>query len=312
MARKAQAASVPHHMNEKVWKALGSVASTDETRNVLMRVNVREDRRTMEASDGHCALQVTFDEDLDLAPGLYDWRVNAARVKAGVAPEPLKDDQQFPAIDKVMPEAQPGWKERPDVAMNPQLVAKVCDAASTLLGTLTGNTGIGLVWQVGPEDLDAVLAHVKAPGVRIRAAIMPMRIEGPRKRPKVDTFDADSLRADLESSAEDVRRLQRESDDLRAEAVNARADSERHAEALKGENRRAERLVEELASMRAEVTRLSDELTEARLAAETDEADSVRLRATVDDLRAQVNGLRHLRPKVDPEPVLLTRPIVRA
>ena len=313
MARKTSAATVPHHMNDKLWKALGSVASTDETRSVLMRVHVREDRRTWEVSDGHCALQVTFDADTDLAPGLYDWRATAARVKAAVAPEALKDDQTFPDIDKVMPkERRDEWDVRPDVGLNPQLVSRVCDAASAVLGAVAGEPGAGLRWQFGTEDLDAVLVHGTSHGVKVRAAIMPMRIDGPRMRPKTDAFDADALRTDLQSSAEDVRRLQRQSDDLRAEAAQARADSERHADALHHENKRAERLVEELSSMRAEVTRLSDELTEARIAAETDEADSVRLRATIDELRAEVNGLRHLRPKVDSEPVLLTRPIVRA
>jgi hypothetical protein len=306
-------------MNDKLWKALGSIASTDETRSVLMRVHIREDRRTWEATDGHCALQVTFDADTDLAPGLYDWRASVARVKAGIAPEALKDDSQFPAVDKVMPEAKPGFDMRPDVAMNPQLVSRICDAASSILGAVAGNAGTGLIWQVGPEDLDAILAHVKAPGVALRAAVMPMRIDGPRRPPKPDTFDADSTAAELDRVKQERDKYGSEANRLAsslAVAIEARRAEQMRADSAASELDRMSdyraHLEECLVSTRAELARVTDELTEARTAAETDEADSVRLRATIDELRAEVNGLRHLRPKVDPEPVLLTRPIVRA
>jgi hypothetical protein len=64
--------------------------------------------------------------------------------------------------------------------------------------------------------------------------------------------------------------------------------------------------------LRAEIFRLTADLNEAREAADTDAADATLARATVDDLRAEINTLRHLRLKVDAPPVLLSKPIARA
>ena len=67
-----------------------------------------------------------------------------------------------------------------------------------------------------------------------------------------------------------------------------------------------------VAELRDEVIRLTNELNEAREAADTDAADAMRARETVAELRAEINGLRYLRPKVDAPPVLLSNPIARA
>ncbi len=64
--------------------------------------------------------------------------------------------------------------------------------------------------------------------------------------------------------------------------------------------------------LRDEVIRLTNELNEAREAADTDAADAVRARETADELRAELNTLRHLRPKVEAPPVVLFNPIARA
>lgn len=305
----AKRTEVPLHLNPSFWKALASLASTDETRATLTCVHVKS-ARVFEVTDGHCALQVTLDADLPLTPGLYDPKAAVARVKAGIEPLPHPRDKfdpaRFPDFTPIMRAPVTGYAERCDVGLNPRLVSRVNEAVSDIVQAVTGaRDSCGLMWDIG-EDVEAVILTGKAPGVKIHAAVMPMRIEGPRKRPKPDTFDADALKADL-------ARLQREKDDLRAEAAQFCADSERHAEALKYESKRAERLVEELAQVREEVFRLTNELNEAREAADTDAADAARVRETADELRAELNTLRHLRPKAaDPEPVLLTRPMVRA
>jgi len=67
-----------------------------------------------------------------------------------------------------------------------------------------------------------------------------------------------------------------------------------------------------VSELRDELIRLTNELNEAREAADTDAADAVRARETVAELRAEINALRYLRPKVDAPPVLLSNPIARA
>lgn len=306
---------VPIQLNPTFWKALGSLASTDETRATFTCVHVRSPR-VFEVTDGHCALQVTLDEDTPLAPGLYDPKATAARVKAGVEPVPHPRDKfdaaHFPNFDPILRAPVTGYAERCDVGLNPELVSRVNDAAAGVILAVTGAKGIGLMWSIG-DDLDAVILTGKAPGLRIHAAVMPMRVEGPRRRPEKDTFDADGLKADIAHLTATVKTQQQENDALRAEAARFRDDAERHAEALKHENRRAERFVEELSQVREDVFRLTAELNEAREAADTDAADALRARAAVEELRAELNALRHLRPKnVEPEPVLLTRPTARA
>jgi len=67
-----------------------------------------------------------------------------------------------------------------------------------------------------------------------------------------------------------------------------------------------------VAELRDEVIRLTNELNDARECADTDAADAMRARETVAELRAEINGLRYLRPKGDAPPVVLFNPIVRA
>lgn len=312
----AKRTEIPLHLNPTFWKALASLASTDETRATLTCVHVRS-ARVFEVTDGHCALQVTLGADLPLAPGLYDPKAAVARVKAGIEPVPHPVDKfpadRYPNFDPILRAPTVGYAERCDVGLNPRLVSRVNDAAADVLQAVTGaKDSCGLMWSVG-DDLDAVILTGKVPGARIHAAVMPMRVEGPRKRPEKDTFDADGLKADITHLTTTVKKQQQENDALRADAAQLRADSERHAEALNWENKRAERLVEELSQVREDVFRLTAELNEARDAADTDAADAVRAREAADELRAELNALRHLRPKVvEPEPVLLTRSTVRA
>ena len=69
------------------------------------------------------------------------------------------------------------------------------------------------------------------------------------------------------------------------------------------------RVTEERDELRAEVARLTSDLTDARTAADTDEADLMRAAETIADLRAEVAGLRALRtvPRFTAPP-----PVVRA
>jgi hypothetical protein len=266
---------VPLHMNANLWKALSAIVSTDETRATLTCVHVRS-ARIFEVTDGHCAIQVTLDSDTFLSPGLYDPKATLARVKAGVEPvaHPVEkfNAKDYPNLDPIMREPVIGYTERCDVGLDPRLVSRVNDAAADILSAVTGTKSLGLIWSV-ESDLDAVIIHGKAPGVRIHAAVMPMRVEGPRKRPEKDTFDADALKA--------------------AEKRTAYLDSV-------------------VADLRAEIVRLTADLNDARECADTDAADAVRANQAADELRAEINALRHLRPKGDIMPVLLSNPIVRA
>jgi hypothetical protein len=267
---------VPLHMNAVLWKALSTIVSTDETRMTLTCVHVRS-ARIFEVTDGHCAIQVTLDSDTSLLPGLYDPKATLARVKAGVEPvtHPVEkfNAKDYPNFDLIMREPIIGYTERCDVGLDPRLVSRVNDAAADILSAVTGAKGFGLIWSV-ESDLDAVIIHGKAPDVRIRAVIMPMRVEGPRKRPEKDTFDADSLKA---------------------------------------AEKRAVYLDSVVADLRAEIVRLTADLNDAREAADTDAADALRANQAADELRAEVNALRHLRPKGDVvAPILLSNPIVRA
>lgn len=66
------------------------------------------------------------------------------------------------------------------------------------------------------------------------------------------------------------------------------------------------RVLEERDELRSEVVRLTRELSDARTAADTDEADLARAAATIADLRAEVAGLRAFRivPSFVPPPVV--------
>ena len=276
MPRLKKPESTPIHLNSALWKALGSIVSTDDTRPNITHIHAR-DARTWEATDGHCAVQVTFDADTELAPGLYNPKVTLARIKASVLPESTnpntRDTWEYPNIDQVMPKACEGFTERADASFNPALLSRVCDAVNGILCAVSGAAHAGVTVDLS-DDLSPALVYGKVPGAFVRAAVMPMRVNGPRTRPEKDTFDADALKA--------------------AEKRTAYLDSV-------------------VAELRDEVIRLTNELNEAREAADTDAADAVRAHATVDELRAEVNTLRHLRPKaIEMEPVLLTRPIVRA
>lgn len=294
MPRLKKPESTPVHMNAALWKAIASIVSTDDTRPNMTHIHAR-DARTWEATDGHCAVQVTFDADTELAPGLYNPKLTLARVKASVAPESTnpntRDTWEYPNIDQVMPKKCEGFAERADASFNPALLSRVCDAVDGILRAVSGVLHTGVTVDLS-DDLSPALVYGKVPGAFVRAAIMPMRVNDARKRPEKDTFDIDSLRADLKA--------EREASSLRLERSNA---AERHCVYL-------ESVVSDL---RAEVIRLTAELNEAREAADTDAADAVRARETANELRAELNTLRHLRPKAtDPEPVLLTRPMVRA
>lgn len=276
-------ATVPVHLNAALWKALASIVSTDVTRKTVMHVHVRNDRRTMEATDGHCAIQVMFPADLELAPGLYDPRSTLARVKADVAPEaalPFVHDQwEYPNVDQVMPSRCEGFTERSDIGFNPALVGRVMDAVGDILHAV-GATNPGIMLDTS-DDLSPALVYGDALGVKVRAAIMPMRVGEPRKRPQKDTFEADSA------------------------IVGVKED-------LKAATKRAAYLESVVTDLRAEIVRLTADLNDARECADTDAADAMLARQAADELRAELNTLRHLRPKGDVMPVLLSNPIARA
>jgi hypothetical protein len=276
---------VPIHLNPALWKAFASIVSTDETRKTITHVHVRNDRRTMEATDGNCAVQVTFETDTELARGLYDPRHTLARVKAGVAPEIaapfIHDNWEFPNVDAVMPSKCEGFSERSDVSFNPELVSKVMDACKSILCAVSGALHVGLTWDTS-DDLSPALVYGKVAGVSVRAAIMPMRVHDARKRPQKDTFEVDSA------------------------VVGLKAD-------LQAATKRAAYLDSVVADLRAEIVRLTADLNDARECADTDAADAVRANQAADELRAELNTLRHLRPKGDSvSPVLLSNPIVRS
>jgi hypothetical protein len=266
---------VPLHMNPALWKAFASIVSSDETRKNLMHVHIRADKRTMEATDGHCAVQVTFPADLELAPGLYNPRHTLARIKANVAPENtnpyVTNTWAFPDVDAVMPSKCEGFSERCDVGLDPCLVGRVMDALDDFLQAF-GAKHRGITFDAS-DDVSAVLVYGEAAGVKVRAAIMPMRVHDARKRPEKDTFDADTLKA---------------------------------------AEKRAVYLDSVVADLRAEIVRLTADLNDARECADTDAADAVRANQAADELRAELNTLRHLRPKGDIVPVLLSNPFVRA
>lgn len=318
MARIKKPEFTPVHLNTALWKALGSIVSSDDTRPNITHIHTR-DARTWEATDGHCAVQVTFDADTELAPGLYNPKVTLARVKASVAPESIVQDPDdvwiFPNIDQVMPKATEGFTERADASFNPALLSRVCDAVNDILCAVSGASHVGVTVDLS-DDLSPALVYGKVPGAFVRAAVMPMRVNDARKRPEKDTFDADRLeRAEKERDrfASECGRL---TDNLVA-AVQARQVEQGRADAAGAElGRMADyraHLDSLLNDLRADVIRLTNDLNEAREAADTDAADAVRARETADEMRAELNALRHLRPKAaDPEPVLLTRPIMRA
>jgi cytochrome c556 len=87
----------------------------------------------------------------------------------------------------------------------------------------------------------------------------------------------------------------------RAKAIEAATPDAANAAALA-------RVLEERDELRSEVARLTRELSEARTAADTDEADLVRAAATIADLRAEVAGLRAFRTV----PTFVPPPVVRA
>jgi len=322
MSRIKKPESTPVHMNAALWKALAAIVSTDDTRPNLTHIHAR-DARTWEATDGHCAVQVTFDADTELAPGLYNPKLTLARVKASVAPESTnpntRDTWEFPNVDQVMPEKREGFHERADASFNPALLSRVCDAVDGILRAVSGVMHTGVTVDLS-DDLSPALVYGKVPGAFVRAAIMPMRVGDARKRPKDDRTDSESLKKDLEYVKNERDRFASEAGRLSSTltvAIQAREAEQKRADAASVElDRMADyraHLESVVSDLRAEVIRLTNELNEAREAADTDAADAARARETADELRAELNTLRHLRPKAaDPEPVLLTRPMARA
>jgi hypothetical protein len=106
---------------------------------------------------------------------------------------------------------------------------------------------------------------------------------------------------------EELCAAQRKDLDTAAEASEIRRERWNQAE------RHCVYLESVVAELRDEVIRLTNELNEARECADTDAADALRANQAADELRAEVNALRHLRPKGDiVPPVLLSNPIARA
>jgi cytochrome c556 len=111
----------------------------------------------------------------------------------------------------------------------------------------------------------------------------------------VDTRSVVQALRDEAATAEDAPKPRKP----RAKAIEAATPDTAAASALA-------RVVEERDELRAEVTRLTREISEARTAADTDEADLARAAATIADLRAEVAGLRAFRsvPSFVPPPVV--------
>jgi cytochrome c556 len=111
----------------------------------------------------------------------------------------------------------------------------------------------------------------------------------------VDTRSVVQALREEAATAEDAPKHRK----ARAKAIEAATPDTATAAALA-------RVIEERDELRAEVARLTRELSDARTAANTDEADLARAAATIADLRAEVAGLRAFRtvPSFTPPPVV--------
>ena len=197
-----------------VLRALAGHTSTDKTRPHLQHVCIRqvpvhcprcaEDRGVaipaacphgaapvvrLEATDGHALIRVDVPRvvlDAIGAPptGIYATTASAARLAAGVAPEPLPDDvasvSAWPRTDQVIPHETmaPGAS----CAFSPVLLGGVLDTIAKLAAAFGGRRDDPARIQFGQASVDparitrAVCVDGTDATVSITAVVMPMKL----------------------------------------------------------------------------------------------------------------------------------------
>jgi hypothetical protein len=155
-------------MLDKIFKALAPL--TDKFRYAY--VNVRADG-TIEATNGAAAI-VVRGVTHGLAPGQYDPKASLARIKAGVAPEPVAGADDFPNVDRAIP-AQTDDGSGEVFGLDALLMVKVMDALAAI-GKANGCTALAVyrVQPGGPKGATLLTADFGT--VNVACAVMPCRI----------------------------------------------------------------------------------------------------------------------------------------
>jgi hypothetical protein len=150
-------------------KALAKITSRDSGRENIRHVHVFG-AHTLEATNGHALLRVATSEPLDLAPGLYDPKMTLARLKAGVAPEPVADAPQYPDTETLIASIVAG--ESPAAPQNnwtPGLLATVFSALDDLT-----DGGVATAYHAAHPG-DPMRVEARGDGLQVTAIIMPRR-----------------------------------------------------------------------------------------------------------------------------------------
>jgi hypothetical protein len=182
-----------------VLRALAGHTSTDKTRPHLQHVCIRQIPAAcphgaapvvrLEVTDGHALIRVDVPRvvlDAIGAPptGIYATTASAARLAAGVAPEPLPDDvasvSAWPRTDQVIPHETmaPGAS----CAFSPVLLGGVLDTIAKLAAAFGGRRDDPARIQFGQASVDparitrAVCVDGTDATVSITAVVMPMKL----------------------------------------------------------------------------------------------------------------------------------------
>lgn len=171
----------------RIFKAVADNVSDDRTRGGLTHVFAK-DARVLEATDGHALIRVTLPGDgHGLAPGYYEPKQATALLKAGVVPQPVALDYQWPSTDQVIPSLENECELGPNgIGFNPALLSRVLDSVARVANDKTLTRCRFLFTDANsPARIDVETIYV-----RVTAVVMPMRVEPidqkypPRPAPK--------------------------------------------------------------------------------------------------------------------------------
>lgn len=166
-----------------VLKCLSTFVSDDATRAHLCTVNVKG--RTLEATDGHCAIRIKLTSDLwsevtDAKRGAVVPTNALARLKAGLLPDVLeREANYYPELDHVFPEVSDEFGE--------EKARRVGFDASLLGGRLSAVGTLARAWGVKQPGVRIQWPESKSGAIRFDATfeaeivvsvvVMPMRLD---------------------------------------------------------------------------------------------------------------------------------------
>lgn len=163
----------------KVFKAIASLASRDETRPHIRCVRA-PDAVTLVATDGHALIRVVFDAPHGMAfPASYDAASTSKLLAAGVshsAVAPILKPMDYPEYVRVIPAFTSDGSAARFIGQDASLMASVLDAMDAIARAY-GNRNEAVRLQPGQDEHLPMRVDMALPGtLRATAVIMSMRI----------------------------------------------------------------------------------------------------------------------------------------